>query len=771
MIDAEVLTGALTDAVALEDAVIVSMLASATSTKQQSELQAIKEASREGKYELLLGMLVRCSSLSVGFLDMIIFETFERRNLSDDIRYKIIEALLLAGGYGDGCSAALVLAMERNALVLVDLFVKHMVDVNWSEAKAAVLAVKTGSASFVDRVLANGSLRGVGASAAMRSLPINASSVERQQILTLLLRAGANGPAVDDQLVLAVSAGDDSVVRLLRQHGASLDQNNGDALVEAVKNQQVETLNLLLDGTVEPQSMSRCFPSLRRASKRTRLDMTASLLRKGAVGDAIHGALRDAVCHEDKETALIDLLLRYGADPTVDHMQALRHCIAHPDVSLLRKLLHCPAGISTGQVSLLVHDVVKVPDSGSRLGLLRIIIEMPNEMGPSENSLAIALCHELSLRQSNVEIVKLMVGRSNADVSYDAGKAVSLASVKEDLRLLQELMSSPHIVADACRNALNVLLKSCAFSDQQKALRTSVLLNVNRNQGLAYFGLKTYLEHCRGSTPSSAEWPMQTFDVLLGAKPDVNREHGAVIVGVVTAACSTLLQQILNVVPPSQAVIDRALNECLNIRDNTDAQTLCNLLLQASPSQAGVSVALITATRLQRLNLCHVLLNAGAQLDHQDHSAIHSAIDTSNAELVSLFMASNPGPESVMATFRNATLLTASDQRLRIMHDILQAGLPQRSVDQYITELVSSEVVDMPLLQLVLDHASIGARGGESLVIASTQKRLESLKTLWEKISSNDTGSLCFEACLNAGHVRDHESDVLRFLLEMYRMT
>ena len=765
-VDPEVLSGALTEAVAREDAIAVSMLAASALIKQQPELQAIQEASNAGKYELLLAVLLRCSSLSNLFLDNVIREVFERRTLSEDSRYKITEALLLAGGHGDGCSAALILAMERNALGLMDLFVKYMVDVNWSHAKAVVLAVKTGNAAFVKRVLSNKSLRGEGASVAMQSLPSNVSPDERQQILTLLLDAGASGRPVDDQLVLAVSAGDDIVVRLLRQKGALLDQNSGDALVEAVKNQQVDTLKLLLDGPVEPVSMSRCFPSLRRGSKRTRLEMTALLLAKGAVGDAVHGALRDAICHEDKEIALIDLLLHKGADPTVDHMQALRHVIAHPDVPLLRKLLHCPAGISSGQVSLLVHEVVKVPDPGSRLGLLKAIVEMPNDMKASENSIAIALCHELSLSQTELEVVELVVGRGNANVSYDAGKAVVIASTKQDPRLLQELMGSPHITTDACRNALKVMLKSGAFNDQEKAIQSSVLLNINRNQGVAYSGLKTFVAHCREATSSSRGWPMQTFDVLLGAKPDVNRENGAVIVTVVTSSCSALLQRILNIVPPSQPVIDRALNESMNVSDDNDAQTLCNMLLQAGPSQAGVSFALILATQLQRPHLCHILLHAGAQLDCQDHNAIRTAIETSNIGLVALFMASSPAPGSVLEAFRHATLLPASDQRLHIMHDILQAGVEQEAVDQYVTDLVTSDVVDMPLLELVLGYASTGARNSESLLFASTQKKLDSLELLWNKISSDTTADLCFEACLNTGRVRDHEADVLRFLLQ-----
>ena len=458
--------------------------------------------------------------------------------------------------------------------------------------------------------------------------------------------------------------------------------------------------------------------------------MTALLLAKGAVGDAVHGALRDAICHEDKESALIDLLLYKGADPTVGHMQALRHVITHSDVPLLRKLLHCPAGISSGQVSLLVHAVVKVPDPSSRLGLLKVIVEMPNDMEASENSIAIALCHELSLPQTDFEIVKLLVGRGNAVVSYDGGKAVVIASTKQDLRLLQELMGSPHITTDACRNALKVMLKSGAFNDQEKASRISVLLNINRNQGIAYSGLKTFVAHCRETTSDPRGWPMQTFDVLLGAKPDVNRENGAVVVAVVTSSCSALLQRILNIVPLSEPVIDRALNESMNISDDNNTQTLCNMLLYASPSEAGVSFALILATQSQRHHLCHILLRAGAQLDYQDHNAIRTAVETSNVELVALFMASSPAPGSVMEAFRNATLLPASDQRLHIMHDILQAEVDKNAIDQYVTDLVTSDIVDVPLLEIVLGYASTGARNSESLVVASTRKKLDSLELL-----------------------------------------
>ena len=124
-------------------------------------------------------------------------------------------------------------------------------------------------------------------------------------MLSLLLDAGANGTAVDEQLLIAVQSHHSEAVRLLRARGASLDRNNG-ALTDAIKHNQVETLRLLLDGPISTESLANALPHVRWASKQNHSRISRMLLDTGAGEPSLSVALRDAVCDEERDDELID---------------------------------------------------------------------------------------------------------------------------------------------------------------------------------------------------------------------------------------------------------------------------------------------------------------------------------------------------------------------------------------------------------------------------------------------------------------------------------
>ena len=157
-------------------------------------------------------------------------------------------------------------------------------DINWAGAKAVRRSMKDGDSDLMKRVLASGQLRADAAARALKELPRNAQPRDRLEMLRLLLEANPRGAAVDEQLVFAVQDRLEDAIIMLRNYGASLNDNEGGALVEAIKMEQVSTVRHLLRRAVDPDVLRKAFPYLRRASKLPRRLMTGLLLEARASG-------------------------------------------------------------------------------------------------------------------------------------------------------------------------------------------------------------------------------------------------------------------------------------------------------------------------------------------------------------------------------------------------------------------------------------------------------------------------------------------------------
>jgi ankyrin repeat protein len=711
----------------------------------QPELEAVSLAVTQGKFSMLLAILLHSPRLSADFLAKQVLSAYQSSNGN---RRAMIEALFAAGAgatSNDAC-AAFALAVEHTD-PLTAVFVDNHVDVNWGAGKAVRRAVRAGNSDLVKTVMSSSALTSSNACRAMKEIPRRMDLAHRIAILALLLDAGAHGNAVDDQLVIAVQDKHEAAVNLLRSRGAALDGNDGDALFQAIHNEDLATLRLLLQGTINTAALERAFPHLRH--KTHAFDMMKLMLSAGASGDAIHAALREAVA--DHQPRLIDILLNARANPTYSNSSSLRRAIADADAPLLRKLLEAPAGVSCACASPLVPLIQKMPKTDARLQMMRLVMHKCT----GDESIALALLQELSSGVACHRMVEILVAEGNADINHNDGRAVQLGTA--DLAILRIIVASSLPKPDSIQRALDVMLLS-DLTDDEKAARAAVLLRSKKLPKAARHGILTYINHCR--TSLSGDWPLATFKILLDAKPDLNANAGEIALG---SVCSGGLGLIKLMAPSlTQSVVNTALLK--SQATSAIAAAFTELLLRYAPSQLGISSALITACQ-NKLIASADLLRHGASLDHHNYAAIRAAV--SNIKLLKLLLASKPSSLSLAAAFDQAIALESAAERFEAVEAILKTGLRGKPLDEYLIVLVQQATPGLMFVQLLLDHAAdVNAKASQSLRSAAVSRHLEILQLLWRYNQSERAASCAFDDCVRAGLIQLHDKEIIEFLFD-----
>ncbi|KAK3400236.1 hypothetical protein B0T20DRAFT_180363 [Sordaria brevicollis] len=142
------------------------------------------------------------------------------------------------------------------------------------------------------------------------------------EICASLLKRGVSGSDISSALIAAAADGNLTLVNLLMGHGASLEHQEGQAIVEACKSAAIPVLNALLRPTaqVKKQTLVKGFEaaSVSVTELKDRTEVFRILLERGGVdGEVVDRQLVAAGTYGDEGggEALVRLLLAYGADP------------------------------------------------------------------------------------------------------------------------------------------------------------------------------------------------------------------------------------------------------------------------------------------------------------------------------------------------------------------------------------------------------------------------------------------------------------------------
>lgn len=758
-IQSETLLESVSGAVKSGSLPTLTLIAQIAPLHRLQELPALLTCIKSARLDMLCTLLLRTRSISSPYLDSLVLTAVHISCLDVNAQARLLEALFSAGASGSHSAEAFSLVVSKRATKLIDVFAQHHTDINWNRGVTVKLAVKQARSDILKSVIASGGLSVDNASRAMTALPAHVEPSERFRILKILLDAGAYGSEVDDQLVFAVQRGDQDIISLLRDRGASLDRNQGTALVEAVKNGRMDTITLLLRGPVDQESMTNAFPQLRFLDRSKRLQMTKLLLNANASGQAVDVALRDAVCDRsaDRDLDLIHALIEVGADPAFNDAQCLRESVSFSDANLLKDLLKCPAQVSQGVASLTVRSVTAVNSAETRHKMLQHVIDADART----SSLSEALESELSRKNLSYEVVDMLLFRGNASVDHDGGESMVLCALKHELKFLSLLMRSPNLSRATVNKGLLEMLRSPTLDDDEKASRTKELLAGRRN------GLKAYVDYCHISDDQGREWPLNTFRVLLNMKADVGMANGEVFISVVAVGAVSLLKLMAQHDPP-KAAIDGALLQALNIAGDKNRSEIFQILLKLGPSVQGTSTAMVKASEYRLLKFVEMLHAHGALTNYQDHRAIRIAASNGDVGLLQIFLKSTLSQSSLTAAFEEAETLDDDGMRLKTLRAILDAPFNDRVVSLFLIRILEESTTSYELVQMLVDHdVSVREQRNRSVILAATSRKLDILKLLFTKVDLPEVATQCFEACIWAGMIRTFDVEVLQFLLEM----
>ena len=303
-------------------------------------LQRVTEAGVTSVLQLFLARKLALPSLSAAFpLAMSIQDV--------EIRYQTVEMLLRAGSEGIIVDEALVnSAKEGASSILLSKLLLSKASVNFENGKALCEAVKAQCFELIEVLVTGGSspetlkpdtLRAVWAEGAV----LHDDEHEFQfKVFQTLLERGMSGEPVNQTLVDAVMKGTPSLAlcRLLVQHEASVDYEDGTPLIIAVQKGFINTLEVLLSAQPAKPSLTQALKAARRLNGEEQLAMVSRILAAGVDKEVCDSGLLEAVKEQPIDTRLIQLFLAAEASPDYSDGACILYAADVFDIDLLRLL-------------------------------------------------------------------------------------------------------------------------------------------------------------------------------------------------------------------------------------------------------------------------------------------------------------------------------------------------------------------------------------------------------------------------------------------------
>lgn len=140
---------------------------------------------------------------------------------------------------------------------------------------------------------------------------------DRKSICELLLKAGASGNVVSDALMTAAGAGDLTFGSMLLDHGASVDHQEGQSVVEACRAGSSDILRMLLStkAKIRKETLEQGFQAATEVGDlKQRAGVFRLLLDRGVSGSVVDAQLVSAARFGDDALDLVGLLLQFGAN-------------------------------------------------------------------------------------------------------------------------------------------------------------------------------------------------------------------------------------------------------------------------------------------------------------------------------------------------------------------------------------------------------------------------------------------------------------------------
>lgn len=375
------------------------------------------------------------------------------------LRLEIMKMLISSGAQGECIASALVSAVEsvlhtpdqKDQVATVDrelldlLLDNGNADVDYRSGEALQAAVKASSLDISRKMIAKGPSPDTLGAVLPVALSI-ADSERRESMVELLMGNEISDLAVSRSLTQVVKGGrgNSYLVQLLLSR-ANVDHNSGEVFVHAIRNKDLNTLQLLLLRHPNSTSLSTVVDVALKVDKKTRHGvfevMIPHLDRKH-----LDQAFRASGLEPYPNLDFIRMLLQAGANVAVDHGVCIRQAARNLDIDgliLFTEFSGYNEAIYTAAFTELLESGTNWM-SFDHLDVMQLILTHGAASTPVNSALHTVIQHLGCDKSQTVlmENILEMLLASDADVNYEKGAAVRLAARQGNAVAVRLLLAS-----------------------------------------------------------------------------------------------------------------------------------------------------------------------------------------------------------------------------------------------------------------------------------------------------------------------------------------
>ena len=347
-------------------------------------------------------------------------------------RLTFVQRLLNAGVPPAEVNRALVHAVARDPgdVALINALVTRA---DTSDGEALMQAVKGANVLMVELLTTRSTQH---PAARMNEAFGEAAKIDNKEvrisICELLLRAGASGQVVSDALLAAARTGDLKLGTVLMSHGASLDHQEGQAVVEACRAGSSDVLKMLLSSknAIKKETLERGFQAATEVGDlKQRGGVFRILLDKGVGGEVVDVQLVSAARYGDDAIDLVGLLLQYGASTDYNGGEAVHNATRCAFLGILEVMLGIvPVGSKQHKPS--TGTMIRALKASSKLsGAPRYqVVEWLFTAGlPVREEVHIALNKAVNEEEPNIDLIKLFLAHGASPLTNGCKTLVDTA--------------------------------------------------------------------------------------------------------------------------------------------------------------------------------------------------------------------------------------------------------------------------------------------------------------------------------------------------------
>ncbi|KAL6901496.1 hypothetical protein GGI43DRAFT_357864 [Trichoderma evansii] len=349
----------------------------------------------------------------------------------------------------------------------------------------------------------------------------------RNTLCQRLLAYEISPTAASNALLVAAREGDVKLGDILMSHGASMSQNNGQAVVEACRGGSVEVLKVLLgtNMTVNNTTLEEGFQAATEVGDLNKRAMIfEQILSKGFRGELVDAQLESAARYGEDGQAMLRVLLVAGADPNYANGEAVVAATRSAFIKNLELLLGLwGEGDSQKKASppTLIR-ALKACWSLNRDTRYLIIADLMKAGLPVAEDLNITLNDAVNEEDSEERLVKLLLDYGASPLANGCKTLVDAAekALSSSLALLLSIDIPQHDIDMAFSNSFKAEKFNTWFT--QSGLETA---NMLLDKGATGDALSEALVQVMKSS-DNPELTDQFFNVLTAHDPDVNYQQG-----------------------------------------------------------------------------------------------------------------------------------------------------------------------------------------------------------------------------------------------------